>query len=1161
MLGEAKTMFPMMQDDPTIKPTGGFTRIEGESYYAIRDYDRLDPFLMSIVSDSDHWMYVASSGGLTTGRANPDLALFPYDCEDKLYQTHGINGPRTVLWISLPDGTETLWEPFTQSASDHYNIRRHLYKSELGNAVIFEEINQDLDLTFRYRWCFSEVFGFVRRATLANAGDADMSVRLMDGLLNPLPYGITAMTHQMRHCLADAYKHSEIDPETGLGVYMLSSMIVDKPEPGETMYATSIWSQGLDSPRVSLRPEHVDAFRRRAEIPEQQLLKGRKSAYLLRASLSVEPGRQRHWYIVADVAQDQKRIAGLRRSIRQGQDLIAAVEQDCRKANANLRENVASADGLQTTGSQMMSAHHFANVLFNNMRGGVFNDHYNIARDDLAHFITSRNKPIADRHGDFFKKLDDVTTICSVLEHASETQDADLVRLCYEYLPLYFSRRHGDPSRPWNHFDIRLKDEHGNRKLAYQGNWRDIFQNWEALCLSFPGFLSSIIAKFVNASTADGYNPYRITSDGIDWELVEEHDPFSNIGYWGDHQIVYLLRLLEALHGYYPDELGAMMTREIFSYADVPYTIKPYDKLLANPYETIDFDHAREREVGKRVAAIGADGRLLTDAEGNIVHVSLAEKLLVPALAKLSNLVLEGGIWLNTQRPEWNDANNALVGNGLSVVTLCYLRRYLAFCKSLFASVPGDDLQITEEVAQWLEGVLAALSDQQPPSADGRVSDADRKRMLDGLGSAFGKYRDGLYKQGLSGKTTVACERIDQLIDQALGHVDHSIQANRREDGMYHAYNLMELSPNQDSVAVRYLYEMLEGQVAVLSSGVLSAEQALQVLDAMHDSAIYRPDQDSYMLYPNRELPGFLTKNNPPADQVQASALLKKLLESGDERIIYQDAEGRYRFASKLSTVQQLNEALDTIAGEPGMQQFVQQDAQSVRDLYESVFKHKLFTGRSGGMYGYEGLGCIYWHMVAKLLLATHECYLQAIHNGESDELVGRLADAYHRVRHGLGFNKTPEQYGAFPTDPYSHTPGHSGARQPGMTGQVKEEVLTRHAELGMIVSDGKLRFTPTLIPSDEFLKFEAAFNYYAVDGETRSIQLPEETVAFTICQTPVVYHLGLGEMQITVTGRDGQSQQVAGDTLPQDISKLVFDRTGAIERIDVTIPRGAVRA
>ncbi len=52
----------------------------------------------------------------------------------------------------------------------------------------------------------------------------------------------------------------------------------------------------------------------------------------------------------------------------------------------------------------------------------------------------------------------------------------------------------------------------------------------------------------------------------------------------------------------------------------------------------------------------------------------------------------DGGIWMNTQRPEWNDANNALVGRGLSVVTLAYLRRYLAFVRTMLTT----DVEVTQ---------------------------------------------------------------------------------------------------------------------------------------------------------------------------------------------------------------------------------------------------------------------------------------------------------------------------------------------------------------------------------------------------------------------------------------------------------------------------------
>src|SRR5690606_32056530 len=107
-----------------------------------------------------------------------------------------------------------------------------------------------------------------------------------------------------------------------------------------------------------------------------------------------------------------------------------------------------------------------------------------------------------------------------------------------------------------------------------------------------------------------------------------------------------------------------------------------------------------------------------------------------------------------------------------------------------------------------------------------------------------------------------------------------------------------------------------------------------------------------------------------------------------------------------------------------------------------------------------------YWHMVAKLLLAVQENALAA-----EGEALDRLATLYARVRAGLGFNKSAEAYGAFPLDAYSHTPLHAGAQQPGMTGQVKEEILTRFGELGVTVADGIVTFAPRLLAQSEFLR------------------------------------------------------------------------------------------
>ena len=61
--------------------------------------------------------------------------------------------------------------------------------------------------------------------------------------------------------------------------------------------------------------------------------------------------------------------------------------------------------------------------------------------------------------------------------------------------------------------------------------------------------------------------------------------------------------------------------------------------------------------------------------------------------------------------------------------------------------------------------------------------------------------------------------------------------------------------------------------------------------------------------------------------------------------------------------------------------------------------------------------------MVSKLLLAVQECSLKAINKGASPSVIGKMLDHYYEIQAGIGAHKSPELYGAVPTDPYSHTP------------------------------------------------------------------------------------------------------------------------------------------
>ncbi len=1130
---------------------GEYVNFEKEDYYKISHSNELRPFFMSLVSDSNHWMFISSNGGLTAGRKDSESSLFPYYTDDKITESVEVTGSKTLIRVHLKDKS-LLWEPFSDRYEGLYTISRNLYKNNYGNKLIFEEINEDLGLTFRYQWNFSNQFGFVRKASLINNTKKEIKLTLLDGLQNILPYGVNTDLQNGRSNLVDAYKKSELEADTGLGIFALSAIIVDKAEPSEALKATIAWSLGFEKPKYLVSSLQLNNFRRGKTLQNETDIKAEKGAYFISADLTLAAATQKEWMIVANVNQGPAQVIDIKEKLKNSQSLSKQVEQDIALGTQNLIDLAAAADGLQQTSDELRTARHYSNVLYNIMRGGIFDKNYEIQKKDFTTYLQKANKNVSKNHDAEIGGLPDTFSLKTLNKIALESSEPDFKRLCFEYMPLKFSRRHGDPSRPWNKFSINTQSEvDGSNILDYQGNWRDIFQNWEALAHSYPEFIDSMIHKFLNATTFEGYNPYRVTKDGFDWEIIEPDDPWSYIGYWGDHQIIYLLKFLEFIQDYYPAKLEGYFDQDLFVYANVPYKIKSYEDTLKNPKDTIDFDHELSEEIFKRKAKMGADGALLTDQSGEIYRVNLLEKLLATLMAKVSNFIPEGGIWLNTQRPEWNDANNALVGNGVSMVTLYYIRRYLSFLQSTLARASFTEILISEELIRFFDGLSTTLENYKD-LLKGSISDTNRKLVLDGLGQAGSAYRAAIYADGFSGaRKMVSKTALLNFIEVTLDYMDHSIDANKRADRMYHAYNLMSLK-NEKEIGISYLSEMLEGQVAVLSAGYLSAKASLEVLDALKDSSLFREDQYSYILYPDKDLPRFVDKNKIPLEKVKQSKLLQQLLKDGNTTVIEEDEVGDYHFNGTFNNANSLKKALAELS-EESYKKLIEEEQQLLLDTFEEVFDHKSFTGRSGTFFGYEGLGSIYWHMVSKLLLAVQEVCLKAIENGEDEAIIGRLIDHYYEINAGIGVHKSPELYGAFPTDPYSHTPAGKGAQQPGMTGQVKEDILSRMGELGVVVKEGRLTFSPGIFNKDEFLKEPTTFSYVDVAGNSQEIPLKKDSLCFTYCQVPVVYKLADKEgLEVFYTNLS--SKKFESLELDADPSQQLFERTGQVKQLVVSM-------
>lgn len=1098
-------------------------------------------FLMTLVGDTDLWMYISSNGAFTAGRVEPDRCLFPYETDDRLGKLAGVSGPITL--IRLDDGR--IWRPFDTRHSNSA-ASRVLRRTPVGDAVQFEETDAATGLVFRVEYALSDEFGIVRTAGL-HATKASLSADILDGYRNIMPANVPLILQQTMSTLVDAYKRCERVGDTSLAIYALEAAISDSPQAKESLHFNAVWREGLRAARVFLDDDAIGRFERGETREAERLTTGRAGAYLCETSVDVATSSPVQWTIVADVHIDHADVVARRAMLESTRDVRQTIAASLASDQSRLRVLLDAADADQVTNDPVAMAAHRSNVLFNAMRGGVPVDGYRVDRDDFIRFVRQRNTHIAVKHGEFLAGLEGELSLTNLTRTVSAAGDPHLERLALEYLPLTFGRRHGDPSRPWNRFRIRVRDDHGNRVTGYEGNWRDIFQNWEAVCRSYPAMLPGVISKFLNATTAEGYNPYRINEAGIDWEVPEPENPRSGIGYWGDHQIVYLHRLVAQCEDTFPGWLRSMADREMFSYAQVPYRFKSFDELANDPRNSLEFEEQLDAELRSRSDVLGGDGRLRLADEHRPELVTLLEKLLVPTLAKVANLVPEGGVWMNTQRPEWNDANNALAGNGLSMVTLYQLRSFAEWCSDLVESLGPGASQVSLAVADWcLETTKVIGGFLEETSAGQPVGDARRWTVVSALGRIADRARVTVRSDGLGGMVTLDRGELLDFFRSVRRLCDHSISSAKRSDGLFESYRV--LHRDGERARVERLAPMLEGPVAILAAGVLDADASIELLETLFRSELYRHDQRTFILYPRKDLPPLLHRNTVEPGAVEASPLLSAAIERPEAALLSRDGDGTIRFHAALTSRDALEARLRQLSEDAQWSGVVADDDGRAARAYEQTFEHARFTGRSGTMHKYEGLGSVYWHMVSKLLLAVQETTLRAADEGADQGSIAKLTSLYRRVRDGLGYRKTPQEFGAVPFEPYSHTPWARGAQQPGMTGQVKEGVLTRYPEVGIRLVAGTLRFDGTLIDETELLEQRSSLRGFGTE-------VPAGSIASTVCGVPVVVGFGQRD-EITVERSGHEDEVVEGRELPPAIARSLFDRDGSIRALRVSLSR-----
>ena len=427
-----------------------------DNLYKIPDFKRIDPFLMSINSADNHWMYISSTGCLTAGREQAKYALFPYVTDDLLHQNARYTGPSTHILVEQ-NNKKYLWQPFSDQI-ESYKKENNLYKNSLGNKIVFEETNHSLGLTFLYSWQASSRYGFVKKTKLINHSEVKLNVKLIDGLRNILPAGLELRIQQEMSNLANAYKVSECNPDYNYALYYMNALLMDKPDPGESLFSNMVWSFSEEKFELSVNQKSINTFLNDQCFTSDLLIKGKEGSFLNYIEKSLDQDDEMCWYIVADVQKSQSDILEIVSDLKEHDTLKDKLEESILDNHYQFEKNIGMADGFQCTNNSMNDLHHTANVTYNVLRGGIFSDNYNIQKSSLLSFLKVRNKNIFETYDDDISKLPDTLSIIDLKEFSDRSNDPAFRRICREYLPLTLGRRHGDPSRPWNHFNIITKD-------------------------------------------------------------------------------------------------------------------------------------------------------------------------------------------------------------------------------------------------------------------------------------------------------------------------------------------------------------------------------------------------------------------------------------------------------------------------------------------------------------------------------------------------------------------------------------------------------------------------------------------------------------------------------------------------------------------------------
>lgn len=791
---------------------------EKETVYRLDNYGRKSAFAsflpgISGVRGIPIWCYYVNRGQCVScfGVENKDHAIMEFSAAHQAYQTVKKTGFRTFI---KKDGH--VFEPFRDEEVSH--------SMEISmNGLAIEEDNraEGIRTSVRYFTLPEEKIGaLVRKVSVANTGDAPVSLEILDGMPACIPYGIDQWSIKMM---------------------------------GQTMKA---WMQMEDvggHPFMRVRASTVDS----AAVTE--VAGGNFSIGVLDDGTELYAFTDPEVVFSYDLSLERP-VGFMGHSLRE-LEKMAQVRQNIFPCSFYGTEAALQA-GESVTIYELIGQVERKELLLsfaNRKPDAAYFEKKKERADELVHDLCRHIRTVTANK--------DFDAYCEYTYMDNVLRGGYPIRLPGGKVFYVYSRKHGDLERDYNYFSMLPEFySQGN------GNFRDVNQNRRCDVFFAPFTGRENIRTFYSLIQPDGYNPlgvekvtYRL--DGrkadeifgeeyeetrrrlreklaepftpgalyreldVDGRAVEETERlFSRVmeaavgvvngkfgeGYWSDHW-TYNLDLLESYLSVYPEKEEELLYEKAYSY------YRPQAKVKKRAARCVKTDKGL-RQYGAIEELDVPDGSLLRaeQGEGDVICVTLMEKLLLLSVTKFAALDAYGmGVEMEGGKPGWYDALNGLPGLfGSSMAESCELARNLEYTVRALKRYPRD-VEILSELADFIR--QAALIAAQEKKA--LLTETKELSFWNKINDAKEAYRERVY-EGVSGAVqTIPSGELAEILEDwheiVLKGIEKACAMTGGVCPTYFSYEVTKFEEREDGIMpldfeVREIPLFLEGPVRYL---------------------------------------------------------------------------------------------------------------------------------------------------------------------------------------------------------------------------------------------------------------------------------------------------------------------------------------------------------